>query len=103
MRIFIGSCTRRTLVLGLSVLWACSGGGDSSSAPTRADCEALRDRMVALRLESVTTDRAQHAANLTAALGSSFVDDCVANMTPSEVRCGRDAATGAALVTCSEP
>jgi hypothetical protein len=57
--------------------------------------------MVALRLESVTSDRAQHEANLRAALGSSFVESCMEKMPPSEVRCGLDAANSEALVACS--
>ena len=102
MRIFVGAKALRALSLGLLVLTACSGESGSASSPTRAECAALRDRMVALRLDAVTTDRAQHAANLEAALGAGFVDGCIETMARSEVRCGLEAASGEALSACGE-
>lgn len=100
MRLLVMATTLGKLVLALTILSACSDEDLSSSSPTREDCEALRDRMVDLRLESVTADRAQHEANLKEALGSSFVDRCVGKMARTEVRCGLDAANGEALLAC---
>lgn len=102
MRLLVGATPLRklSLVLVLVLAAACSGEDPSSSGPTRRDCAALRDRMVALRLASVTADRAQHEANLRAALGAEFVDGCVQAMPLDEVRCALDAADVEALLAC---
>ena len=53
-----------------------------------------------LGLETVTADRAQHAAALTAALGERFIASCLAG-TPESLQCGLVAASTDALAACA--
>jgi len=66
------------LVLGVCCVVSC--GTEPSPAPDpRKECERLREELVELQMQRVTTDHEQHRAAFRAALGDRFVDDCVAH------------------------
>lgn len=79
---------------------ACSSDSDDVS---RRDCERLRDHLIEVRLEAVTADREQHRAALEAAVGSSFIDGCLEQMSPGHLRCSLAASDSSALAECVEP
>ena len=80
------------------------GSEDAPAAVTsRGDCERLRDRMVEIRMESVTLDRDRHRAALASSLGADFVRTCVATLPRRQVICGRTAKDAAALAACGTP
>ena len=76
---------------------------EAAEKPTGAECEELGRALVSVRMQTVTTDRAQHEANLTAALGADFVASCQARLPRREVLCGRAAKDLESLAACSLP
>lgn len=91
---------RRIALSLLAFLAGCAAGEGDDERPSRRDCEAYRDRIVELRLDGVTADRAQHEANLRAALGPAFVERCLAEPV-DKVRCGGKAADVESLTACA--
>lgn len=83
------------------LLGGCDASDDPAARPSRAECEAYRDNIVALRLAEVTADRAQHEASMRAAFGASFVERCMTSATRGEARCGRDADDTDSLIACA--
>src|SRR5258706_11150322 len=77
----------------------CGAGGDPEEV-SRRDCERLRDHVLSVRLESVTADVDQHRAALAATLGASYIDRCVTDVAPDELRCLMKAGDAAALASC---
>lgn len=69
--------------------------------PSRHDCAQLREHLIEVRMRAVTLDRPAHRASIEASFGDGFVGECVATMSPSQVRCGRAAADAAALAACA--
>ena len=93
----------RLSCLALVLVAAACTAGDSSAPdrPSARACLALRDHVVDLRLAAVTDHRAEHAAHLAAALGRTFVDDCVASVSPAQLRGARTATDLDALTACA--
>jgi hypothetical protein len=94
------------VVLGCLLLLGCS----SSDEVTRSSCTKLRDHIVDLRVDAYDhmkdpvgrpVDIKPYRATLKQALGDKFIDTCVAQMSPSQLRCGLDAKTSSAAVSCS--
>jgi hypothetical protein len=94
------------VALGCLLLFGCS----SSDEVTRSSCMKLRDHIVDLRVDAYDhmkdpvgrpVDIKPYRATLKQALGDKFIDTCVASMSPSQLRCGLDAKTSSAAVSCS--
>ena len=88
---------------------ACSS---SPSAPSRHDCEQLRDHTIEVRLATVTSgssdpsgnpgvDIAAHRAAMKQALGDSFVTSCLQTMTSSQLECALGAKDTETAVACA--
>lgn len=60
----------------------------------------LRERLVDVQMQTVTTDREQHRAAFHAALGARFVTQCTDEMSDDERACALAAKDAAALVAC---
>ena len=94
------------LVTGaLSSLPSCWSESDSDSV-SRKDCERLREHLIDVRMQSVTSDHAQHRIAIASSLDESFLSSCVDGMTSSyawsEVSGGRsDGSTGSGMVSSS--
>ena len=83
-----------------ALLAACaeSSSDEDERAPAQSEqarrakaCEAVRDHLVALRLDGVTGDVEQHRAALLDATGRRIVDDCVASYSDDAIACVRAA------------
>jgi hypothetical protein len=74
---------------------------DTPLGPSPRECAALRDRMIEVRLQGVTVDRAQHQAALETSLGASFLTACATTLNRAQVECGRTAEDAAALAACA--
>lgn len=86
----------------VAALLASGCSEEHGSAGSRERCEDLRDRLVDLRMASVTTDREAHRASLRASLdeGGAFVRRCVDELSSDQVTCGLAATDPAALGRC---
>ena len=93
------------VLMSLAAALGCSCGNEDSpeTHTSRRDCEQLRDRMVEVRLESVTLDRDRHRAAITSSLGEDFLRTCVDTLPRRQVVCGRAAKDAAALAACATP
>lgn len=98
------------LVALAAATWVGGCGTESSGLQgSRRDCTKLRDHMVELRMDSVTVDREQHRAAVTASLGDGFVRRCVeqivdGQMSSKQLQCGLAATDSEALGACrSQP
>ncbi len=88
------SCT----LFALTCSVACSS--PEPERVSRSDCEALREHMVTLRMETVTADHDQHRAALRASLDG-FVITCPDSTTPEQLRCSLAAGDFRALAACT--
>ena len=97
------------LLIGLTAA-GCNAAGPE--AATRAECEALRDHVVALQVagvpvpaaepEAVAGELAKHEQALADSLGEEFLAECAATRSGSYVDCALAARTSAAIAVCSD-
>jgi hypothetical protein len=83
-------------VFALSI--AC--GQDAPDRVTLDDCERLREHVVALRMETVTADHAQHRAAIHLSLDP-LVATCAESTTAEQLRCSLAAGDFRALANCN--
>lgn len=86
----------------LASLPSCWSESDSDSV-SRRDCERLREHLIDLRMQSVTSDHAQHRIAIASSLDESFLSSCVDGMTSSYVECAHAARDSDALAACAAP
>jgi small lipoprotein (TIGR04454 family) len=89
--------------LGLVVALAAACGSGSSTQVSRRECEALRDHLVELRMQSSTVDREQHRAALQASLADEFVNRCLGEVSREQLRCTLAATDSQAVTACHVP
>jgi hypothetical protein len=97
------SLRRAVLALAAVSCASCASSSSDDHGPSRKACEQYRSHVVEVRLEGVTQDRDAHRTALLASLGDQFVDRCVAETAPGELRCAMAASTIDTLRACSAP
>lgn len=82
-----------SLVLSGSLLGCASDEPEDPDVAARKRCSSLRDRVIDLRVASATdVDQAAHRAAMRDALGDRYIDECVKDLSPSQIDCAMKAA-----------
>ena len=86
--------------VALMVVMAACGSERAVIDDGQRDCAQLRDRLVEIQMQSVTTDRDEVRAAFRASLGDRFIAHCLGEMSDDERACALAANDAAALSAC---
>lgn len=93
--------------VSLTVAGGCADSAhETSAAVSRAECERLQERVLALRVNPAgiaadVVDR--HRQQIAAATANAAIDTCLRDLTPAQVHCAIQASTTSALDSCLPP